>query len=127
VTHEAEKQLDAIVDGLRETFGDALIGVYLHGSAALGCFGPRSDLDVVASIERPSSADEKRRLGALWKSLAEELHLLDSGASVVGAERVRQLALELARRRQLLGDVGAADQLALDEYLRDRRPARERL
>src|SRR5439155_6282390 len=41
---------------------------------------------------------------------------------VVRAERLLELLLELARHRQLLDDVGASDQLALDEDLRDRRP-----
>src|SRR5262245_60510518 len=42
------------------------------------------------------------------------------------AERVAQLALELSRRRELLDDVCASDELALDEDLRDRRPPGER-
>src|SRR5207244_12248228 len=45
---------------------------------------------------------------------------------VAGAERRLELLLELARLRQLLRDVGATDQLATDEHLRDRRPAGER-
>ena len=45
---------------------------------------------------------------------------------VLGAERLVDLRLQLARGVQLLGDVGAADQLALDEHLRDRRPFAER-
>src|SRR5439155_1671777 len=39
-----------------------------------------------------------------------------------GPERLLELLFELARHRQLLDDVGASDQLALDEDLRDRRP-----
>ena len=42
------------------------------------------------------------------------------------AELVDERLLELARALHLLDDVGAADQLALDEHLRDRRPARDR-
>ena len=41
------------------------------------------------------------------------------------AERLVDLRLELAGGEELLGDVGAADQLALDEDLRDRRPLAE--
>src|SRR6476659_2201587 len=40
----------------------------------------------------------------------------------LGAERVVELERELAGGEELLGDVRAADQLALDEHLRDRRP-----
>src|SRR5262245_1859149 len=46
--------------------------------------------------------------------------------AVAGAELLLEHTPELAARRQLLGDVGAADQLALHEDLRNRRPARER-
>ena len=53
--------------------------------------------------------------------------LLLARIAVAGAERVLELPLELSRGLQLLGDVRAADQLALDEDLRDRRPARLRL
>src|SRR5438045_1843793 len=45
---------------------------------------------------------------------------------IVGTERVRELLLELAVRRELLDDIRTADQLALDEDLRDRRPTRQR-
>ena len=38
----------------------------------------------------------------------------------------RRASAQLARLRQLLDDVGAADELAADEHLRDRRPARQR-
>jgi streptomycin 3"-adenylyltransferase len=64
-------QLDALVTGVQEIFGDDLIAVYLGGSAALGCFGPRSDLDVLVAIERPSSAEAQRRLGALCLDLSQ--------------------------------------------------------
>src|SRR5215204_1241978 len=42
------------------------------------------------------------------------------------AERFSELALQLSGHGQLLDDVGAADELALDEDLRDSRPAGER-
>ena len=48
------------------------------------------------------------------------------GVAVVGAECVGELALELAAFGQLLDDVCAADELALDEDLRNRGPAGKR-
>jgi len=40
-----------------------LVGVYLHGSLALGCFNPlRSDLDLLLKIERGMSVEKKREL-----------------------------------------------------------------
>ena len=65
------RQLDALVAGLQAIFGDDLTGVYLGGSAALGCFGPRSDLDVLVAIGRPMAPDEQRRLGALCLALSQ--------------------------------------------------------
>lgn len=46
----------------RETFGDELTGVYLHGSMAMGCFHPqRSDLDLIVVVEAPPTDAQKRR------------------------------------------------------------------
>lgn len=61
----ARAPLEKLVSGSTETFGDALVGVYLHGSAALGCYGPRSDVDVVVALERPSTAEEQAWLANL--------------------------------------------------------------
>ena len=49
--------------------------------------------------------------------------MLGALVAIALAQCVCELALELAGRGQLLDDVRAADELALDEDLRDRRPA----
>jgi aminoglycoside adenylyltransferase-like protein/nucleotidyltransferase-like protein len=50
---------------LRDTLGQALIGVYLHGSAALGDYHPaRSDVDVLAVCAAPLDTEGRARLGA---------------------------------------------------------------
>ena len=55
------RQLAAVVDACREVLGDELVGVYLHGSLAMGGFNPsESDLDLLAVVRRPMSDDEKR-------------------------------------------------------------------
>jgi streptomycin 3"-adenylyltransferase len=47
-------QLDRVVAGLRDTIGDALIAVILHGSLATGCFNERrSDVDLLVVTRRP--------------------------------------------------------------------------
>jgi len=43
--------------------GENLTGVYLHGSAVMGCYQPgRSDLDLLVVVEQTPSDTEKRRL-----------------------------------------------------------------
>jgi streptomycin 3"-adenylyltransferase len=47
---------------VRETLRDAVIGVYLHGSAVEGGLRHRSDVDVLAVTRRPSTRDERRSM-----------------------------------------------------------------
>jgi predicted nucleotidyltransferase len=60
------KQLDELAAGLRRILGDRLVGVYVHGSVALGCFNPRrSDLDVIAVATEAPTREEHEQLAAL--------------------------------------------------------------
>jgi Aminoglycoside adenylyltransferase, C-terminal domain/Nucleotidyltransferase domain len=61
--------VDAFVRGLRELFGDHLVGVYRHGSEVLGGGGPRSDVDVLAVVARPIREEERARLVALCRTV----------------------------------------------------------
>jgi predicted nucleotidyltransferase len=62
-----------LAEELRVILGDDLIGVYLHGSGATGCFNPdRSDVDLLV-VGRQTLAPEQRRAVA-------ELLLARSGA-----------------------------------------------
>jgi predicted nucleotidyltransferase len=66
MTPTAIAQVERLTSDLVSILGDALIGVYLHGSLALGCFNPqRSDIDLVAVTTRRTTHDERRQLGAL--------------------------------------------------------------
>lgn len=50
------------VERSREILGDNLAGVYLHGSAAMGCYNEKkSDIDIVVVIHETVSNDTKRR------------------------------------------------------------------
>lgn len=44
----------------RSVFGQNLLGVYLHGSLAMGCFNPRkSDIDLMLVVDKEPSDEEK--------------------------------------------------------------------
>ena len=55
-------QIDAIAGIVREVFGEAVIGVYLEGSAVVGGLRPRSDIDVFAVTNRSATLAERRSL-----------------------------------------------------------------
>lgn len=57
------KQLTQVVSGIQKVLDDNLIGIYLHGSLAMGCFNPeRSDIDLLVVTERDLAIEEKRPL-----------------------------------------------------------------
>jgi predicted nucleotidyltransferase len=59
-------QVHRLVDAFRSELGGDLVGAYLHGSLALGCFNPlRSDLDLLAVTRAPMAVETKRRLAEL--------------------------------------------------------------
>ena len=60
--HESDRKTDyrdllqRFTEKSAEIFGDNLTGIYLHGSAAMGCFQARkSDLDIILVVERDVS------------------------------------------------------------------------
>ncbi len=58
-------QLDRITRSLHEASGQNLVGVYLHGSLAMGCFNAaRSDIDLLAITHHPLAAGIARTLYA---------------------------------------------------------------
>ena len=59
------KEIDFVVESFvsksRQILGENLVGVYLHGSAVMGCFNPaKSDLDFIVVIDH-SMTDETKR------------------------------------------------------------------
>jgi streptomycin 3"-adenylyltransferase len=59
-------QVEGLVAGLRTALGKNLIGVYLHGSLAMGCFNPtRSDLDLLVVTRRGMPVEMKREVTGL--------------------------------------------------------------
>ncbi len=62
---EVRRYSEELAHRLRRTLGAKLVGVYLHGSVALGDFTPsRSDLDVVAVASESLTDPERKQLGA---------------------------------------------------------------
>lgn len=57
-----DKLLVDIVDRYKRVLGDNLVGLYLHGSLAMGCFTPRADIDLIAVVRKPMDNDTKRAL-----------------------------------------------------------------
>jgi predicted nucleotidyltransferase len=61
---EVRPYLDRVVSTLRDHLGPELIGVYLHGSLAMGAFDPgRSDVDILAVCAAPLSRERRMDLG----------------------------------------------------------------
>lgn len=55
-------QCDRVVAVVRELLGEAVVGIYLHGSATIGGLKPTSDIDILVLINRPMTPDERREL-----------------------------------------------------------------
>lgn len=54
--------LDEIVEQSRQIFGEELIGIYLHGSMAMGCFhADKSDIDLIFVIRDRITDTQKLR------------------------------------------------------------------
>jgi predicted nucleotidyltransferase len=72
MTHESERLLLELKDGLAGLYGDTLRGVYLYGSYARGDFDAESDFDVLVVLDGFASygAEVDRTAG-----LASELSL----------------------------------------------------
>ena len=59
------KEIDFVVESFvsksRRILGENLVGVYLHGSAVMGCFNPaKSDLDFIVVVAHPMTDETKR-------------------------------------------------------------------
>ncbi|MHA7962495.1 aminoglycoside adenylyltransferase domain-containing protein [Paenibacillus sp. CAU 1782] len=67
---EVRRQASLLTVYMEDFLGNALTGVYLHGSACLDAFRPgRSDLDLLIVVERPLSAQERFQLMCAFLSL----------------------------------------------------------
>ena len=54
--------LDKFVSGSKDIFGHNLTGIYLHGSAVMGCFQPeKSDIDLLLVVKEEVQDEAKRK------------------------------------------------------------------
>ena len=59
---QTESLIQEFVEQSGTILADNLVGVYLHGSAVMGCFNPeKSDLDFILVVKNPLSDEVKRR------------------------------------------------------------------
>ena len=85
---EARRQLDELVDELDGSIGGSLIGIYLHGSLALGCFNAaRSDLDLIAVASRPLDDDSRFAVADLFLRTSARPYAIE--AHIVATEQLR--------------------------------------
>ena len=54
--------LDHIVKRYGEILNGNLVGIYLHGSLAMGCFTDKSDIDFLVLVNEPLELRTKRSL-----------------------------------------------------------------
>ena len=81
-----ENILTHFVEAARETIGENLLGVYLHGSVAMGCFNPKSsDLDLLVGVKEALDDSTKRHFMDRVVALHEEF-VKASGSSHAGIE-----------------------------------------
>ena len=63
---DVKEQIELLIRGLRRQLEDNLIGVYLHGSLAMGCFNPlRSDIDLLVVVRQRMTVETKRGLARI--------------------------------------------------------------
>lgn len=82
------RDLAAVLAELRSD----LVGVYLHGSAALGGFAAaRSDVDILVVVEESTGAEGQRKLGEAIAAAARDCPGVGLELSVITAETARDL------------------------------------
>ena len=119
-----EDYLAELTQRFEDVLGESLVGVYLHGSAVLGDFSPaRSDLDVVAVVDRPLSPREKDAIAEVARSCPAagglELHVVRESALAPIEEQPFELHVGSGKVVDGSGHAGDADLPAHFAILRE--------
>jgi predicted nucleotidyltransferase len=65
--------VDALVTQYEQNLYDNLLGIYIHGSIAMGCFNPQSsDIDVLVTVNGPLQPETKQALANAHIALSNE-------------------------------------------------------
>ncbi len=65
--------LDQILAGLKEIFADDLVGMYVYGSLAQGCFRPKqSDIDFTVVVKKTLTKEQEKQLFQLYKKISKD-------------------------------------------------------
>ncbi|MGF9697966.1 aminoglycoside adenylyltransferase domain-containing protein [Paenibacillus sp. MABNR03] len=68
--------LQPVIHLLKEELSDSLMGIYLHGSMAMGCFHPnQSDIDILIVCRDKQSAETYRSIAQKLMHIEEEMHI----------------------------------------------------
>jgi len=80
----------SILARYRDIIADNLLGFYLHGSLAMGCFSPSvSDVDFLAIVRRPLGIAQKKAVISFLLSQSESRPVADVEMSIVREECLR--------------------------------------
>lgn len=67
---------DSVTNLLKDELSGALIGIYLHGSLAMGCFNPsQSDIDILVLVKEKQSVEIYKKIAKKLITLEEELEI----------------------------------------------------
>ncbi|QHJ69927.1 aminoglycoside adenylyltransferase domain-containing protein [Planococcus halotolerans] len=67
LTEEIKEFLDTLIADIHRLIESPMIGIYLHGSLAMGRFNPaRSDIDLLVVTETPIGMETKKKLAAFF-------------------------------------------------------------
>ncbi|TCZ81000.1 DUF4111 domain-containing protein [Paenibacillus albiflavus] len=71
---KVQLMLDRLVDLMKSELGNNLIGMYLHGSLAMGCYNPnQSDIDILVIVKSELTINSRRRIGNRLAAFREQL------------------------------------------------------
>jgi len=75
-----KKQIEILINKTQKIFNGNLVGIYLHGSLAMGCFNPnRSDIDLLIVTMNPLGIDKKLEFAKMVLEISENPIPLELG------------------------------------------------